>query len=155
MEEEGKNLISPCNCTGSLIYVHSDCLKSWINTFLCKSAKNVKSKKAHVYCELCNGKISFTVHSSIACKSKEQFCKTVKDKKLSFIGLALLILVNLIFFLALLAYMISSRGFSQTKSRVMLYNISIAGEVFFMLVMVSSVLYFINRFSLNRKSIVL
>ena len=42
--EGGRNLISPCDCKGSIRYIHKHCLLKWI--------KISESKK----CEICNSK---------------------------------------------------------------------------------------------------
>ena len=47
-EEVGRPLFHPCNCSGSIKFVHQDCLVEWFKV----------SNKQH--CELCGEKISFT-----------------------------------------------------------------------------------------------
>ncbi|BEI83081.1 hypothetical protein CcaverHIS002_0309490 [Cutaneotrichosporon cavernicola] len=46
--EESKPLIYPCKCSGSVRYVHSDCLQEWLS----------RSKKR--YCEICGHPYTFT-----------------------------------------------------------------------------------------------
>ena len=73
-EEEGRPLFHPCNCSGSIKYVHQDCLVEWFKV----------SNKQH--CELCGEKISFTKKYS-----------PDTPKKLSEIGLDILqVIINAI-----------------------------------------------------------
>jgi hypothetical protein len=44
------NLISPCNCLGSIKYVHQDCLYKWISN---KYINFELGKQINVSCELC------------------------------------------------------------------------------------------------------
>jgi len=61
-EDEKENpLIQPCQCSGSLKYIHLKCLKHWIIT---KSCKNLEKKKfcsvfkfKEVECEICKEKL--------------------------------------------------------------------------------------------------
>lgn len=46
-EQQSKILISPCNCKGTLKYVHHDCIKTWL--------KNKISMINEVKCDLCKG----------------------------------------------------------------------------------------------------
>ena len=46
-EEDERPLFHPCNCSGSIKYIHQDCLVEWFKV----------SKKEH--CELCGQKITF------------------------------------------------------------------------------------------------
>jgi len=47
-EEEGNILISPCNCIGGQLYVHTNCLNQWINGNL--------NKEVYHKCGTCNSK---------------------------------------------------------------------------------------------------
>jgi len=57
--ESGDDLIAPCNCTGSVRYVHSDCLKTWI--LLSQDLQNTK-------CEICNAPFSIAVEYKKSCQ---------------------------------------------------------------------------------------
>jgi hypothetical protein len=47
-------LISLCNCTGSVRYIHYGCLQKWLYTRLkIKENKNVMTIKCKLYCEIC------------------------------------------------------------------------------------------------------
>ena len=46
-----KNLISPCNCFGSLEYVHNECISLWIKKRLKLKQKNEGLSK--IKCEIC------------------------------------------------------------------------------------------------------
>uniref|UniRef100_A0AAR2JIN8 RING-type E3 ubiquitin transferase n=1 Tax=Pygocentrus nattereri TaxID=42514 RepID=A0AAR2JIN8_PYGNA len=47
-------LLSPCQCSGSLQYIHHDCLKRWIQTKI-KSGAELSVVKT---CELCKGSLT-------------------------------------------------------------------------------------------------
>jgi hypothetical protein len=49
-EDDEKNLISPCSCSGTTKYVHSECLIHWLNS------KNEK----RLNCEICKGAYAIT-----------------------------------------------------------------------------------------------
>ena len=63
-------------------------------------------------------------------------------------------LINFFIFLALLGYIISSQGFSKTRSQALLYPISIVGEVIFTIVVISSSIALSKKFFLNKKIVV-
>lgn len=54
-------LICPCKCSGSLKYVHSNCLKHWIKYYNKRICKYYERNKTYygVKCELCNGDCLF------------------------------------------------------------------------------------------------
>lgn len=65
----------------------------------------------------------------------------------------LLIIVNLAFFLAILAYILSSNGFTA-KSAAVLFPLIVSGMVIFCIVVVSSSIVFFKKFVLNKKKFV-
>lgn len=61
-EEESKNpLIKPCNCSGSLKYIHFECLKKWITTNYCVRVESTEDSSIFmikpIICELCKTKL--------------------------------------------------------------------------------------------------
>ena len=62
-EEDDKNnpLVQPCNCSGSMKYVHLKCLKHWINTRSCVKIESNSIFSSYlikpVECELCKTKL--------------------------------------------------------------------------------------------------
>ena len=67
---EGKNpLISPCNCTGSVKYIHLTCLRKWLTSKLNKKS----SASGNIYC------YSF---KSLEC----EICKTIIPEQVEFRG---------------------------------------------------------------------
>lgn len=61
---QGRNLVSPCQCKGSVKYIHKHCLLKWI--------KVSKSKK----CEICNSKYKV----NIITRRKLSFWQKLKKK---------------------------------------------------------------------------
>lgn len=55
-------LISPCKCTGSLKFVHEECLKAWV------LARN--SEISNIVCELCKTYIKMQLVVKLTCKFK-------------------------------------------------------------------------------------
>ena len=60
-EETTENpLIQPCICSGSMKYIHFNCLKKWLNTSVFKQIDNNENCKVYQYkqaeCELCKTK---------------------------------------------------------------------------------------------------
>lgn len=47
--EESRPLFHPCRCSGSIKFVHQDCLQTWLRV----------SNKTHPKCELCNESFQF------------------------------------------------------------------------------------------------
>ena len=47
--EESRPLFHPCRCSGSIKFVHQDCLQTWLKV----------SNKSHPKCELCGEQFSF------------------------------------------------------------------------------------------------
>lgn len=65
-EEEGEDkLISPCRCAGTTKYIHSNCLKEWLNSK--RVTRELKYSTIYVFkvasCELCKhnypGKLNY------------------------------------------------------------------------------------------------
>ena len=56
-------LTKPCKCTGSIIYVHEVCLKTWI------LSKHIELEKAK--CELCASSYSMTFKIATVCNIKD------------------------------------------------------------------------------------
>lgn len=71
----------------------------------------------------------------------------MKEKKKTFIGILALFLVNLSFFLALLAFQIK-QGSIIAKNAAVLYPLIISGLVIFGLVMIISLGVLVSKFAL-------
>ena len=62
-EEDDKNnpLVQPCNCSGSMRFIHLNCLKHWINTRSCVKMESNSIYSTYlikpVECELCKEKL--------------------------------------------------------------------------------------------------
>uniref|UniRef100_H3CVR1 RING-type E3 ubiquitin transferase n=1 Tax=Tetraodon nigroviridis TaxID=99883 RepID=H3CVR1_TETNG len=57
-EDSASNpLIQPCRCTGSLQYVHQDCIKRW----LCSKISSATNLEAITTCELCKEKLHLNI----------------------------------------------------------------------------------------------
>ena len=59
--EESNKLFAPCECTGSVKYVHEVCLKEWIKNSEKKLHKYTKNLY-YFLCELCKGRINLKVN---------------------------------------------------------------------------------------------
>lgn len=64
--EEGRPLFYPCKCSGSIKYIHEDCLLTWL------SHSNVK------FCELCKTPYSFQPCKFEIKKILDLFSKKIK-----------------------------------------------------------------------------
>ena len=71
-------LISPCQCTGTVKHVHEECLKKWI------VSSRISIDKAK--CELCNSKLLIEIDS------KQFYCYKKKFNKRDYQGIGLIIL---------------------------------------------------------------
>lgn len=71
VESEGKDLIIPCLCTGSIKYVHEECLKTWLTT----SGQDIKKSK----CDICKHQFKMEINYSTAC-----VCNIHKEDRLKF-----------------------------------------------------------------------
>jgi len=47
-EEPGNPIISPCNCTGSVKYIHLDCIREWLEG---KKTQKMYSFRKFIYLE--------------------------------------------------------------------------------------------------------
>jgi len=65
-EEEENPIISPCKCSGTMKYIHTECLKSWLNS-KCIITKKIETEGSVSYiwrpltCELCKTKFPDTI----------------------------------------------------------------------------------------------
>lgn len=70
-ESEKQQLISPCMCTGSMRYVHEECLKTWILARYIDISKSV--------CEVCKYSIKMRLVVKQQCKLKrKEKCSTCR-----------------------------------------------------------------------------
>jgi E3 ubiquitin-protein ligase DOA10 len=56
-------LIDPCNCEGTMKYVHQECLEEWIkngNRQVSESNENKKMKIYMTICEICKYQMKYT-----------------------------------------------------------------------------------------------
>ena len=77
----------------------------------------------------------------------------MKQKKKTFAALLLLIITNLAFFLAILAYILATRGFTP-KSAAVLFPLMVSGMVIFSIVVLAAATVFAKKFILNKKKLV-
>lgn len=61
-ESDGR-LLNVCSCSGSIEYVHIECIERWINTF-------PKNHKNHYKCEICNQNYYLNYKQKIQKKDK-------------------------------------------------------------------------------------
>ncbi|XP_019472803.1 E3 ubiquitin-protein ligase MARCH7 isoform X2 [Meleagris gallopavo] len=85
------NLIEPCKCTGSLQYVHQECMKKWLQSKI----NSGSSLEAVTTCELCKEKLhlnleDFDVHELYRAHANEQ-----ADYEFISSGLYLVVLLHL------------------------------------------------------------
>lgn len=77
--ENGTELIQPCGCKGTVAYVHSECLKEWIERKeQIEFAYNISKELRVVDCELCHGAITYqarTIHSLSATEFSRKWRK--------------------------------------------------------------------------------
>ena len=80
---EGKGqIITPCQCRGSVKYIHENCLNLWISKALdMKRMKSVHKggNKYSVKCELCKGDINFKMEKHLGCKSCDEVKMNIHD----------------------------------------------------------------------------
>ena len=84
---EGNMLIAPCKCTGSVQFIHEECMRHWIE-------KNREKKISQIRCELCKQPITYSIILKRQCNSweatKEKLCLNYKI----FFFLLFLFLIN-------------------------------------------------------------
>lgn len=147
-------LISPCNCTGSLKYVHSECLQSWIEKIVNKSKQDIEGEKAYILCELCLGKISFSLKQAVKCKSKEEVKTAIKKDAKMLIALVVLLLTNLGFMFALMNHLLRYGFRAMVKENEVLLGLLMSGQVTFSIVAAVTLGVIVNKFFLNRDFVV-
>ncbi|CAG9320833.1 unnamed protein product [Blepharisma stoltei] len=89
-ETETHTLIAPCQCSGSVKYIHQECLKVWL------VSKN--EDLAHTKCELCKTPYIMTYDISVKCRPPKQRLDASKNV-VTIILFVLFILVLLILLL--------------------------------------------------------
>ena len=124
VENEEKQLIHPCNCQGSMKYIHAVCLKLWLGD------KDIVSNPPS--CEICKHiyKINFVYEYFF---SEKKFCVMIKNFLIvfSFLGLVLTLAIILIM------VVISSTGkFSdEIRNRAKLIMIGIGSGILLMVIL--------------------
>ena len=115
MESNGP-LISPCRCSGSLKYIHEDCLKAWL------ASKLIDKGKAK--CEICKTRFLMDFVMASKCYPSEAFKCGVGEILLLQMILIVLILNIIIIFVA------AKRLESDTGFAVTLINVCCFSGVF-------------------------
>lgn len=87
--DETKNLITPCACTGTLKYVHEECLKTWLLT---------KKEEDLYHCEIC--KQHFNMNFKV-----KSICLPFRSRTICKAWVPLLTSVVLLFGIAYIAYL--------------------------------------------------
>jgi hypothetical protein len=82
-EKDGGPILSPCQCQGSVKYIHEKCLKSWI--------ESLKISPEESSCEICKYKFKIR-HDYKQIYSQEQTCHFL-EKLLTLAGISLIIIV--------------------------------------------------------------
>lgn len=82
-DDEQNEMINPCNCRGSLEYIHYNCLKTWIET------------RGTVDCEVCRS--GFKVESRIVVKSfREYLNENRSQKRIGFVIMSLFVVYSVV-----------------------------------------------------------
>lgn len=76
------DLITPCNCRGSLRFVHPTCLAMWIANCPAHRIHN-----HHICCELCKHPIKFMSRPRTRCRNRQEVKRAIGRDKHRFIGL--------------------------------------------------------------------
>ena len=82
---ETGEFISPCECTGSVKYVHEECLKKWI------ASSRISIDKAK--CELCHVKLLISINT------KQYYCYKQKFTKRDYQGVGLIVLLLILLYI--------------------------------------------------------
>lgn len=101
-EEQG-NMITPCSCIGTVMFVHEACLTEWIEKSVKMGLLQVTTCQdgySKVKCELCKGDIEFKYESL----SGWLKCKDIKDKIRENSGgfICMLVIILVLLFIAIL-----------------------------------------------------
>lgn len=79
--EEERPKISPCSCSGSMAYIHEECLKLWISKSIERGSQSAVSKEngySSINCELCKTEIVFKMQREPGCLKKEEVKERIK-----------------------------------------------------------------------------
>ena len=94
LESNGK-LLKVCSCSGSIEYVHLDCIQTWVNRF-------PVNHENHIKCEICKQKYLMSFELENASKNNLdtiQYCRT-----LTFLLLGLIFIIAIILVILLITY---------------------------------------------------
>eukprot|EP01017_Pseudomicrothorax_dubius_P021837 TRINITY_DN2348_c0_g1_i1.p1 TRINITY_DN2348_c0_g1~~TRINITY_DN2348_c0_g1_i1.p1 ORF type:complete len:249 (-),score=38.60 TRINITY_DN2348_c0_g1_i1:80-826(-) len=128
-DDPNQEMVIPCKCTGSIKYVHVNCLKQWI-----------KSKQSLV-CEICHrpykNKWKLWALENKVLNSQQNDVTTDNLESLGVLGLKLLPIFYLFFIIfAIISYNIGNYGLSErSKSKKM----NVAFRVMFFLLVIATI----------------
>lgn len=93
-------MISPCECSGSLKFVHQNCLKEWLHTRVVKASEADEDSRQLTDCQICKTAIPVRMQMMRRFRSCQQIKQRV-DYKLS---LFIICMVGLFSTIAVLIY---------------------------------------------------
>ena len=101
-------MISPCNCKGSLKFVHESCLGIWMKKKINKQKLN--EQKHEIPCEICRAIIQCQIETEFHLKTCSEIERKIKNHKILFIW-AIFLWVFLFCFLGFMIFLVIwSRG---------------------------------------------
>lgn len=124
-EQDDKHYIIPCICSGSMEYVHEDCLKNWI----IGKYSDFNSAK----CEVCKSSFNLTAVKSYSCK-----CKCTQTDCVSLIYrlslyLIILTILSIVSFISFTRFLDFEKAFGQSIAIVCVFSFFLFVNLFIVL----------------------
>ena len=104
-EETSNRLIHPCRCTGSVRYIHAECLKAWL-------ASQIEDL-ASAHCEICKTPFEMTIKLSRSCSPREACTSGLTQCLFAPLLLAVLGMLVLIVYLLSDKYLVNASSGQQ------------------------------------------
>ena len=105
-DELNNMLIQPCQCEGSMKYIHEECLKKWIDEY-----------KKGLYCEICSNKfyIKFFMEKAYSHHLFKKYCKKIiKSFIYAFI-------ISIVLFITIFFLVRNSFSFEDNEDKIQLF----------------------------------
>lgn len=124
-ESEEHKLISPCKCTGSMRYIHEDCLKIW----LLSKDKDLSNSE----CDICKFKLKMSIVLATKCN-----CKNFWNECLGMFIFPILLILMCSILLVILLFLIQGiqNGTSSTGERTYLVLLLIACTIIIVIILI-------------------
>jgi hypothetical protein len=117
-EEEGNRLISPCNCTGSVKYMHTKCFHTWIyKKYEDPLQREQVLSTEGLKCEICHQRYLYSYEHIRKCCNCQVFKRKVALRKFLAFATVLFVLIDLVLLTLMGSYALNDQKDPQFDIR--------------------------------------